>query len=338
MAKEGITYETLRATLADDTVASLYLLHGEEEFLVEEALHAIVDAALPGEAREFNLDAVRGSEIDVRDVVARASAFPMMAERRVVVLREAEKITGKDAEILSAYIEKPCPSTTLVLTSAKADFRKRPFTLLRKSATLVECRKLWENQVPSWIAGRARSMGRDLDPEAVKLLCAYVSTSLREVQNELEKLFIFAGTRDRITADDVAAVVGISKEFSVFELQKAVGQRDLQRAATITLRMIEAGESLPFMLVMLTNYFHALWKLRELRRPGIAESDQAAGAKIPPFALREYADALRRYAPEEVEHAFELLSAADEQTKLSADPAGVMMTLLPQLVGEHAST
>jgi len=337
LPKEGITYESLRESLSARTLASVYLLYGEEEFLVEEAIRSITDVALPGDAREFNLDALRGGETDVRDVVARASAFPMMAERRVVVLRDAEKISGKDAELLSVYLEKPSPSTTMVVVATKADFRKRPYTVLKRSATVVECRRLWENQVPAWITGRARAMGRDLEPDAVKLLCAYVGTSLRDVQNELEKLFIFAGDRQRISADDVAALVGISKEFSIFELQKAVGQRDLHRAATITLRMLEAGEGLPFILVMLTNYFHALWKLRDLRRPGIAEADQAAGAKIPPFALREYADALRRYSAQEVEHAFELLTSADEQSKTSsADPAGIMLTLLPQLVGEES--
>jgi DNA polymerase-3 subunit delta len=339
VAKAGLTYDALRESLASRRFATLYLFHGEEDFLLEKAVEAVLDASLAVAEREFNLDVLRAGDTDVRDIVARASAFPMMAERRVVLVREAEKITGKDADIFCAYAEHPSPTTVMVVVTAKADFRRKPFTVLKRTGVVLECKRLWENQMPGWIAGRARARGRELEPDAVKLLCAYVGASLRETENEIEKLVIYAGDRTTLSADDIAAVVGISKEFSVFELQRAVGARNLPRSAVIMQRMLEVGESVPFIVVMLTNYFVALWKLRELRRPGIVEADQAAGAKIPAFALREYAEALRRYSAAEVERAFILLASADEQIKTtSADHGRIMLTLLVQLMGgEHVT-
>jgi DNA polymerase III subunit delta len=333
VAKEGVTYQSLMTGLAAHQLSALYLMFGEEDLLIEEGIEAVVQAALPSGGREFNLDIMRAGEADIRDVVARAASFPMMADHRVVVLRETEKVTGKDAEILLAYVEAPNPSTCFVAVAGKPDFRRKPFTTFKKSGIAVECRPLREHQLPAWIAARARQQGRELLPEAANLLCGYVGTSLRETQSELDKLFTYAGERKTLNADDVAAVVGIAKEYSIFELQRAVGERDLRKTVTILQRMLDAGENMQFILVMMTGYFLALWKLRELRRPGVAEADQAAGAKIPPFALHDYVAALRKYSDAEVERAFRLLASADERSKTtSAEPGRIMHTMFAELM------
>jgi DNA polymerase-3 subunit delta len=335
MAKDTSTLEDLLISLGRRDVAPLYLLCGEEDFLVDEAVQAIVHAVLGDGERGFNLDVVSAAELDVRDILALASSFPMMAERRVVVVRDIERITGRDVDVFAAYCENPSRSTCLVLVGTKPDFRKKPFSSLKRNGWVMEAKPLYENQIPSWITGRIQKAGRTITPEACKMLTAYVGSSLREIQNELEKLYIYIGERKEVTADDVAAVVGMSKEYTVFELQKAVGARDMRRAVGIIQHMLDAGESVPFIVVMLTNYFTALWKLHDMRKKGVPPREQAAQARINPYFLQEYVEALGHFSPYEVERAFLLLAGADEEAKsTSREPAQILTTLIIQLTGQ----
>ena len=335
MARNAPTLDDLLASLSRGEVATLYLMFGEEDFLLDEGVQAIIDAVLGSGERNFNLDVVSATEMDVRDILAIASSFPMMAERRVVVVRDIDRVTGKDTEILTAYCENPSKTTCLVLVGTKPDFRKKPFQTLRRNARVMEARPLYENQIPAWVLARVQKAGRTITPDACKMLTAYVGPSLRDLCNELEKLYTYAGERNELTADDIAAVVGRSKEYTVFELQKAVGDRDMRRAVGIVQHMLEAGESVPFILVMLTNYFAALWQLHDLRRKGVPGRDQASVARINPYFLQEYQDAIRHFTPREVEHAFVLLAAADEQAKsTSREPAQILTALIVQLIGQ----
>jgi DNA polymerase-3 subunit delta len=334
MAGGGLSFDDLDAALRGGTLASLYLFHGEETLLVDEAVQRVVDTAMGDADRAFNLDVLSGSENDARDIVSRASSFPMMSERRVVVVRDVERMDGKGLELLTHFVENPSPTTCLVLVAAKADMRKKPFTTIRKNGVVMEFKALYDNQLPAWIEKRVLRLGKTIAPEAGKLLAAYVGSSLRALDNEIDKLMLFIRDRTSISADDVAAVVGFTREFSVFELQKAVGAKNLPRAVEIMERMIDAGAGLPFVFTMLTSYYATLWKLADLRRRGVAERELAGEAGINPYFVREYLEALRQHGVGEIEQAFSHLAEADEQSKTgSRDPRQIMHLLLIRLIG-----
>ena len=334
MGKEGLTYADLRGWLEQKKLAPVYLFYGEEDFIMDEALQLLIDTAVTKEERGFNLDVLRGNETDARDVIARASSFPMMAECRVVVLRDVDKLPAKDLELLAHYVEHPSRTTCFVMLAAKVDFRKRPYSIVKRTGTAVEFKPLYENQLPAWIAEQIRRKGRTITLEASKLMAAYVGTSLREANNEIDKLLIYLGERKAISEADVAAVVGVSKEFSVFELQKAVGEKNLRRSLHILEHMLNAGESVPFIIVMLAGYFTNLWKLHDLRRRGVPEKEQTSVLRINPYFLKDYHNVLARYSGGEIERIFSLLAVADERIKTSsADPKQVMLTLLLQIHG-----
>ena len=328
MAKDTLTIDDLTARLAANDISPLYLLFGEEDFLIDEGVRAIIHAALGGGERGFNLDILAAGEHDIREILAIASSFPMMADRRVVVVRDAEKVAGKDAEVLAAYCENPSRTTSLVLITTKPDFRKRPYTVLKRSAVVVESKSFYENQLPGWIVSRVQRQGRTIHPEACKLLTTYVGPSLREMQNELDKLLVFLGDRKEISADDVSAVVGMSREYSVFELQKAIGSRNISKAVEIVHFMVESGQSVPFVILMLTNYFTALWKLHEMRRKGVPQREQAATARIHPYFFQEYVESVGRFSASEVERAFLLLADADEEAKSTSRSSSLILTTL----------
>ncbi|MFN0158264.1 MAG: DNA polymerase III subunit delta [Bacteroidota bacterium] len=331
MAKDALTYADLRASLKRKEFFPVYLLYGEEDYLASEASDLLVDAALTPDERVFNLDIVYGNEGDARDIASRASSFPMMAERRVVVVREMDKLQNK--ELLAGYLEQPSPSTCLILVSVKPDFRKKPYVSAKRHGKVIEFKPLYDNQIPPWIMERVKGEGKAMVPEAAELLASYIGNSLREVLSELEKLYVYVGEKKNIDTNDVADVVGISKEYNIFELQRAVGAKDTVRSPFIVDRMLESGENATMILVMLTRYFTALWKLHDMRRRGVSPNEQATEAGVHPFYLKEYMSALAQYTSHEIEDAFGTLARADEQLKSTGnDPKTIMLMALVQVL------
>ncbi len=334
MSKGDLTFEDLRSALAQKQIAPVYLFHGEEDFLVDEATDRIIDSVLNPDQRGFNLDVIYGGDSDARDIVSHASSFPMMAERRVVVVRELDKLSNK--ELLVSYIEQPLSSTCLVLHCIKPDFRKKPYVTAKRTATVIKFDPLREYQVGAWIGKRIKQQGWEIDAEAARILAAYVGTSLREIQNELDKLYIFIGTKRTITPDDIRSVVGVSNEYNVFELQNVIGAKNLARSTEILTRMLDNGESPILIIVMLTRYFATIWKLHDLRRRGTSNTDLAGAIGVNPYFVKDYVAASDNFQVHEVEYAFEVLATADEQLKSSSlNQVQVMQSMLLYLMKQR---
>jgi DNA polymerase-3 subunit delta len=250
----------------------------------------------------------------------------------VVIVRELDRLTNK--ELLETYLEQPSPTTCLILHTTKPDFRRKPYVTAKKHATVVKFDPIREYLVAGWITTRVKQQGREIDPEATKILAAYAGTSLREIQNELDKLYIFLGDRGLIVSDDIKAVVGTSKEYNIFELQNAIGTKNPARSTEILNRMLDAGESPILVIVMLTRYFAALWKLYDLRRKGNTGLAHAIG--VNPYFVKDYVSALENYSVSELERSFEVLAAADEQLKSTAiDPQQIMLNMVLNLIGQE---
>jgi DNA polymerase-3 subunit delta len=179
-------------------------------------------------------------------------------------------------------------------------------------------------------------MGKDVDLEACRLLQAYIGNSLRAIQNELDKLFTYLGDRTRVTPEDVADVVGVTRGFTVFDLQNAIGKKSLEEALRIVKRMIETGETSQLTIVMLTRYFNLLWKLQNLLAHNTSETEALAATRISPYYFKDYTAAIKQYSPTQIEHAFQVLLEADVQLKsTSPDPYHLMEMLVYSLIRDH---
>jgi DNA polymerase-3 subunit delta len=312
------------------TYGPLYLFIGTEDFLVDECIRSLVDDLLTEDERAFNLDMLDGEKVDAKDALAHAAAYPMMSERRVVVIRDFDAMVGSEAarKSFSEYVQKPPETTCLVLTAEKPDFRTKPFNELKKQNVVYEFAPLYDNRIPGWIESRCGSLGKSIDREACGLLHASAGNSLRVLNNELEKLSTYVADRKQITEDDVAAVVGVSKGSSIFDLQRAVGQADLQKALTIVQRMLESGETPQGIIVMLTRYFMTLWKIQELRQQGSSEETIAGEVKINPYFLKDYIAACQNFSPQKFESVFAALLHADIELKSSSPDPLECMTLM----------
>jgi len=325
-----MTYAEFQQSVKSDPFAPIYLFHGEEDLLIDEGVQLIIAKSLDEGTKGFNLDVVYGSKVEAKDVVAHASSFPMMSAKRVVVVKEFEKLATTDTakEIILAYINRPLESTVLVLVSLEPDFRRKPFTDLKKRAELVECKPLYDNQVPAWIADRIKHQGREANAEACRLIQAYVGNSLRSLQNEIDKLFVFIGDRKKVTVEDITAVVGATKGYTIFELQNAIGRKDTREAVKILERMLEAGQSPQMIIVMLTRFFTQLWKLSDSRARRMQEQEIAREIGVPAYFLKQYFEFRSNFDVDQIEHNFKALLEADTVLKSTSRDAHLVLDLL----------
>lgn len=334
--------DSLETSLKHGKFDPVYFLFGEEEFLIDEMLERITAATIDESTRSFNYDLLHGTEASTIDIVERASAYPLMAERRVVVVKDIDRVfalRGKPDENspFARYMNSPAPTTVLVLTAATADFltkgkngqgAKAPFNLIFNNAASVQFKKVYDRELPSWTSSRIKMRGKEITPDAVELFVGYTGASLRVLNNEIEKLFTYVEDRKRITIDDVRAVVGASKVYNVFELQKAVGAKNLELSVEITERMLGAGEPEQLILTMLTRYFTLLWRLVEIRSRTKEQNEMARSLAISPFFINEYIAALSRYPMPHLRNAFEALLQADIALKTSNTSAPLVLQMM----------
>jgi DNA polymerase-3 subunit delta len=343
MAKKrstGLSFEQVEAAFTHGNLAPLYLLYGEETFLLDEAQRLLVESAITEADRAFNYDLVYGAETDAANVLALCSSFPVMAERRVVVVRDFDKL--KDNRRFKAYAEQPNPqATVLLICGSKPNMSAHPYRALKQHAAWGEFKTLYANQMPSWVQRRAERMGYRLDARATQMLAEYVGTDLRAAISEIEKLATYAGGRKELTAEDVIAASGQTRDVNVFELQKALGEGRHTDAQTIAERLLQQagnsrGEALKIVAV-LTSYFTKLAKLSVCRARSMSERDMAQRAGVSPFFLKEYLHSLRLYDRRALDGALAALLAADFELKGGAerDDRLIMLLLLSRLLPQR---
>lgn len=317
MAGDRQSYEQLITAFRHKNFKPLYFLYGDERFLAEQVQDVLRETAIAPHERDFNLDIVYGNESDAKTVLALCSSYPVMAERRVVIVRDFEKL--EDNRMFKSYAERPNPSAVVLLAcGSKPNLAAHPYRALREHAVAVECKTLYDNQMPGWIKKRAEMQGYNIKPDAVRMLADFVGTNLRAAAVELEKLTTFASGRETITADDVVHASGQTRDFNIFELQRAIGEGRSSDAIRIAERMLQQasyarGEAL-MMIAVLNSYFTKLWKLTAC----LGEMPQAAMAQrigVPHYYIKEYLQSLRRYPLPSIEEAFSALVAADYELK-----------------------
>ena len=221
--KEGVTYEEIVRAVQAGNFAPVYYLMGEESYYIDKVSEFIVDSALKEEERDFNLTVCYGADVTADEVVNAAKRFPMMAQRQVVWVREAQNLQGK--ERLSFYLEHPQPTTVLILCHKHGvlDRRKKLASDIQKAGILFESKKLYESQLPGFVSAYLRRKGVAMEQNAVMMVCESVGSDLSRLSGELDKLvLVLPEGETRIGASFVERHVGISKEFNNFELVSAL--------------------------------------------------------------------------------------------------------------------
>jgi DNA polymerase III subunit delta len=352
MAARRTSPDALLRSLATDAIAPVYLFHGEEQYLIEQAVSTIVARVAGDVPSSFDVDMVSFADMTPAEIFARASAYPMSAEKRVVVARDLDRVLGKpvkgaeesprEGENKGAalgpmldYLARPLQTTCVVLTASKTlDGRLKPVKDLQDRGAAYEFTPLYESEVTSWIAHRVQTAGHTIDDDACQLLATYVGQSLFDVSSEIEKLLIYTAGKHSITAEDVAALVGVSREHNIWELQRAVGGKDLRKSLTILEHMMDESQSGPYLTVMLTGYFARLWKLHALLHRLRDERKVMEEMQVAPFVFRELRTACENYPTLEVGNAIRVLLEADVRLKTGAlEERSTLDAMIVQIIG-----
>ncbi len=326
------------------------VFHGEEDFLRSELLHHAPDIFVPDiGVRSFNCDVLYGPETSMDQVISLARSYPMMAERRLVIVREAERIlrakpagaatksrkkAGPSEDPLLQYLEQPNPDCILIFDLDKFGARNQsPFRELSEKAHVVEFAEMKEGEAAAWVTARAKSLGRSLSGDAARLMTNYLGVSLRGLANELEKLVIYCGTgRKEITDKDVEQVVGASRENNVFELTKAIGAGNKPVAITIALKMLDQGsDQKQFIFVMLSRFIEQLIIARELSAKGeneraIAEALELRGGAA--YFAKEIISQARRYSRARLDAAIAAILETEALTRRKHASDELLMEML----------
>ncbi len=326
------SFESFRRSLEKGESAPVYLIHGNEPLLIDRAAEMIGRVAAAGDPSGMNREVFPGEESESREVALTAAAYPMLGTKRLVIVKDAEKLG--DTEPLEAYVRNPSPTTILVVISSKPDFRQKLFQVLKEKAVLVECKTPYDNRIGAWIEAEVGDAGKSIDPEGAELLRLSVGSSLAELSNELEKLYTFMGERKAIGAGDVAAVVGVSRQFSVFDLQRALGELNTRNAMAVIGGMIDGGENMTQCVAQLTKYFEKLWLLPGA---GVGQNEAAALLGVNPFFVREYLAARRKFSAARLEDCFLALREADLALKSSGGTPRQIMTLLVHAITRNSA-
>ena len=282
--------------------AAVYFLMGDEAYFIDKIAQFIGENVLTEEERGFNQLIMYGKEVSVEDIIANAKRYPMMSEKQVVIVREAQHLS-RTIEKLTAYIEQPQPSTVLVVCYkfARLDKRKKLYkTLLQSEAVMFDSKKLYENQVADWIRKMLKSKGYAISHKAAALLVEHLGTDLSRINNELEKLQLVLPAKSEISPETIERHIGISKDYNNFELRKAIGEKDFLKATKIMKYFARNPRENPFVvtITLLHSFFSQLLQYHGLQDH--STKNVASSLGINPYFVSEIQKAAKNYPMKKV--------------------------------------
>jgi DNA polymerase III subunit delta len=313
---------------------SVYFFCGEEPYYIDMLADYLEANAIEESEREFNQTVVYGKETDLATILSTAKQYPMLSEKRVVIVREAQELrdlakkadpdddegapsSSNGAKQLQAYVSKPLDSTILVFCYKHKTFDKRTALAkaLQKHAEFLETKRMYDNQLPGWIASLAKEKGYAINSRAAFIMAELLGNDLSRISNELDKLLIALRPGEEVSEALVKEKVGFSKEFNIFELQDALSSKDVLKANRIVNYFAANEKENPLILVLgnLFGYFSKVLRYHALQDKSKFSAAQALG--VNPFFVEGYARAASSYPSGKLFHIFSYLKECDLRSK-----------------------
>ena len=299
----------------------LYVLHGEEPFFIEEISKTIISSVVDEASKDFNETIFYGRDTDLAEILAASRRFPMMSDRQLVLVKEAQELKcwkrKDELEKLVTYAESPVSSTVLVFCymNKKIDGRSKAVKTLSKNGILFLSDKVRDYKLTQWITEYISNVKLSIDPQSAQLIAEYLGNDLRKIVNEITKIKISLPEGSTLTSKVIEQHIGISKDYNVFELQRALGTKNIEKSSRIVNHFEANPKNNPLAMVIpvLSAYFSRLFVYH-----GLKDKSQNAAARAmscSPYAVREYASAARVYSVSKVARIFGYLRDADRKSK-----------------------
>jgi len=301
----------------------VYLLHGEEPYYIDQIIHYMEEHVLTDMEKGFNQTVLYGKDTDMATILNAAKRYPMMSDYQLIVVKEAQDLkwaketegNSKEAEFVQNYFEKPLASTILVLGFKYANFdkRKKIFKSISKSGIVFQSDPVRDYKLAQWIEELVKEKGAKIAPQAAALMAEYLGADLSKISNELEKLMLNVSKETTIDTDHIQRNIGISKEYNVFELQKALAARNVLKSNQIINYFADNPKANPMVMVManLNSYFSKILKYHYLQN----KNDAAKELGVNPYFVKDYESAARNYSLPKVFDIISLLREYDLKSK-----------------------
>ncbi len=297
-------------------IKPIYFLMGEEPYYIDKLSDYIEENVLSEEEKGFNQTVLYGRDVTIEDIVSTAKRYPMMAERQVVIVKEAQDLS-RTIDKIESYAENPMPTTVLVMCYKykTLDKRKKSTKAIAKNGVVYESKKLYENQVGDWIKRVLSGKKYAIEPKAAAMLVEFLGTDLSKINNELEKLQIILPQGSTITPAAIEENIGFSKDYNVFELRKAIGERNQLKAYKIAENFANNPKENPMVVTtgLVFGFFVQLLKYHGLKDKN--PKNVAAVLGVNPFFLKEYDVAIKNYPMRKVSAIVAALRDIDVKSK-----------------------
>lgn len=290
----ALTYKQLISDLEAQKIAPIYLLTGEEDYYIDFLSEYFENNILDESVRDFDQIVLYGKDVTMSAVIDAAKQYPMLAPKRLLLVKEAQHLDKWDT--LASYVENPQPTTILVFCYKQKKFDKRTkvYKAIAQKGIVFERAKMYDNQLPDWIRDFVRERGFDITPKAAMLVSEALGNDLGKIANEFSKLFLNMKTK-LITEQDIENYIGISKDYNSFELQKALGKRNIFKVNQIINYFAANPKEHPIQqtLPLLYSFFVKLFICNQ-------QTDKSQGALasklgVSPFFVKDYIEACNSY-------------------------------------------
>lgn len=332
-----VTYEEIISDLKKRIFKPVYFLAGEEPYYIDKITEYIEEHVLDEAEKSFNQVVFYGEDTSVTTVIETSRRFPMMSTHQVVIVKEAQSL--RKIEDLVIYLEKPLASTILVINYKyrALDKRIRLYKLLDSQGSYFESPRLRDYQVPAWIEKYLSARGIKTDPDASATLTEFLGTDLNKIANELDKLIItLPSGKPVITTSLIEKNIGISKDYNNFELQKAVGEKNILKANTIVHHFAANQKENPITLTIasLFSFFTRILTYHYLTDK--SKNNVASVLKVNPFFVKDYESAAAKYNATKTIQIISLLRTYDMKSKgfgdISSDPGDLLKELVYKIL------
>ena len=349
MAKQSVDTTAKFRALRDEILAGelkpFYLLFGKEHYYIDELCRLIMEKALPPEERDFGQVVYYGADVKAAQVVATARQFPMMVSRQLVVVKEAQMMDG--LEDIGIYLDAMMPTTILVICfktnndptrKGKSVDKRTSFYKKACSAGVVfESEQLPDYKMARWIEDYFQTRGLKISPDAAALLAEYAGVDIAKIVMETDKLLkVLPADTPLVTSADIAANVGMSRDYSAFELTKALSLKDIPRCYRIAHFFAESEKRYPLVMIMaaLSNHFLRLLRYHALQQEGVPRNEILSQLGINPYFGGEYDQATRNYPLRKTMKVISLLREYDQRSKSNARGSASDGELLNELISK----
>jgi DNA polymerase-3 subunit delta len=309
-------YKQIIAEILKKQYKPIYFLMGEEAFFIDKIIEVIENNILTEDEKGFNFMTLYGRDVSMDEIISHAKRFPLMSDYQLIIVKEAQELS-RSIDKIESYLGQMQPTTILVFAFKykTLDKRKKYTKIISEKGVLFESKKLYDNHVESWIIQTLKESKYGIEPKASAMLVEFLGTDLGKVNNELEKLKIILPSGSTITAHDIEQNIGISKDYNVFELRKAIGERDEIKSYKIIEYFAQNPKDNPMVVItaQIFSFFVQLLQYHGLKDK--SSTNVASSLKINPFFVKDYEKAAKNYPMKKVSYIIDTLKTIDAKSK-----------------------